>query len=498
VHIRAAREGEKIQTLDSVERVLPAGAVVMSDDAGIFDLMGIMGGLRTSTTEKTREIYLHSPVVDAVAIRNAVIATGHRTDAATIYEKSVPPVRCEEGLMRALELFLTLIPGAQITSKLQSWGTDGAVKPIHFSYKDAEHLLGVAIAEKTAKKILTDLGCTVTRGSVTPPLWRIKDLTGPHDLTEEIGRISGYEHIAPAYPEATVTPPPRESRVSKLRDSLQSQGFMEVVSLSLVGPVLLKKAGMEPSDALPVLNALGEELSVLQTSTLPRLLEHAAQNLLLVGDAVRTFTCAHVFNEREGEWLECGIFMAERRNLPLSETPFLTLKQLVADEIGGSGLSIEIRASEKTPPFGHPGRSADFLIEGKAMGLVCELHPSVCSAFDLPGRAAVALLDLTSLLALPEKPVIFSPIAQYPSIAYDLTVTLDAGHKSADFLAKVRKSSSLLADVSVVDLFEGAKLAKGQYNLTVRCTYRASDRTLTEEEVKKEHEKIGLGVGGRA
>ena len=497
VHIRSSKEGEKIETLDHVERVLPAGAVVMSDDSGIFDLMGIMGGLRSSTTEKTREIYLHSPVVDPVAIRNAVIATGHRTDAATIYEKSVPSVLARAGLMRALELFLSLAPGAVITSKLQSWGTDGAPKPVRFSAKDASRLLGMEIAEKTAKKILEDLGFTVGRGTVTPPLWRIKDITGPHDLSEEVGRIMGYDRVPASLPHASVSLPPRERRVHQLRDSLKEQGFTEVVPLSLVGPALLKKCGLESADAVPVLNALGEELSVMQTSTLPRLLEHASQNLLLVQDAVRTFTCAHAFNQREGEWFECGILMAERRTHPLGATPFLGIKQFLLDQFRRSGVSLEVRGASKIPPFGHPGRSADLLLGGTVVGMVCELNPNVVAAFDLPGRAAVGLLDLTTLLAMPMPPAIFMPIPQYPSITYDLTVTMDAAQKSADFIAKVRKSSPLLADVSVVDLYEGAPLAKGQYNLTVRCTYRSPDRTLTEEEVKREHQKALALVGSK-
>ncbi|MDD5041772.1 MAG: phenylalanine--tRNA ligase subunit beta [Candidatus Peribacteraceae bacterium] len=498
VHVRSSTEGDTITTLDEVKRTLPAGAIVIHDDRGIFDLLPIMGGLRSSTKPTTRHIYLQSVSADPVAVRTGIIGTGLRTEAATISEKGIPPIRAKEAFFRALELFLTLVPGAAITSKLVSWGTDGAPKPIKFSAKQAERILGTTIPEKTTKKILIDLGFKVGRGTVTPPLWRIKDIAGPHDLAEEIGRIMGYDRITPALPVASVRLPPRERRVHQLRDSLKEQGFTEVVPLSLVGPDLLAKCGLQASEACQVENALGEELSLLQTSTLPRLLEHASQNLLQVSDAVRTFTCAHVFNRREGEWLECGILIAERRALPLSATPFLAMKQLVGDQLTGSGVTLELREAATTPPFAHPGRSAEFLVEGKVVGLVCELKPAVCSAFDLPGRAAVVLLDLTQMLALPSQPVIFSPIPQYPSISYDLTVTLDASQKSADFITKVRKSSPLLADVSVIDLFEGKQLPKGAYNLTVRCTYRASDRTLTEEEVKREHEKIGLGIGGRA
>lgn len=497
VHIRPAKEGEKITTLDGKERILPAGAVVMSDDAGIFDLMGIMGGLRSSTTDKTREIYLHSPVVDPVAIRNAVIATGHRTEAATIYEKGVPPVVARAGLMRALELFLALAPGAMVTSKLQSWGTDGIAKPIHFSVKDVSRVLGTPVTEKTVKKILTDLGCSVARNAVTPPLWRIKDITGPHDLIEEVGRIMGYDRVAPALPDAAIRLPQRERRVHQLRDSLREQGFVEVVPLSLLGPALLTKSALSPSDAVSVLNALGEELSLLQTSTLPRLLEHASRNFLHAKDAVRTFTCAHVFHQREGERHECGILIAERTEHTLAETPFLQIRQLLFEQLQQNGSTVNVRPTEHVLPFCHPGRSADLLVDGKVVGLLCEIHPSVAAAFDCPGRAAAALLDLTCLLQLPMQTMIYTSLPQYPSIAYDLTVTLDASTKSAEFIAKVRKSSPLLAEVSVVDLYDGPPLTKGQYNLTVRCTYRAPDRTLTEEEVKKEHAKLASGVGAK-
>lgn len=495
VRIRSSRQGEKILTLDHMERALPAGAPVISDDQGIFDLLGVMGGLRSSMKPGTRKLFLQSPVVDPVAIRTAVIGTGHRTDAATIFEKGVPPVMARQGFFRALELFLTLVPGARITSKLVSWGTDGAVKSIPFSSKQAEKALGASVSEKAAKKILTDLGFNVGRGTVTPPLWRIKDVTGPHDLVEEVGRIMGYDRIAPVLPQSSIGIPPRDQRVHLLRQSFKEHGFMEILPLSLVGPELLTKCGLHPSDAYRVENALGEELSLVQTSTLPRLLEHASQNLLKVGEAVCTFTCAHVSNQREGEWAECGVLVAERTEHTLGETPFLRVKQLVSEELQSAGSALEVRPAQTVPPFGHPGRSADLLINGAVVGLLCELHPAVSAAFDLPGRAAVALLDLTSLLTLPSLPSLFVALPQHPSVTYDLTVTLDSSKKSADFIAQVRKSSPLLADVSVVDLYEGPPLARGQYNLTVRCTYQAPDRTLTEEEVKREYGKV-LEVAG--
>jgi len=125
VHMRTSQSGECLTTLDGVKRVPPAGSIVLSDEAGIFDLLGIMGGLRSSTKDTTRNVYLHGAGADPVSIRRTVLALGHRTEAATIYEKGIPPIIVEQGFFRAIELFLDLVPGATITSKLESFGTNG-------------------------------------------------------------------------------------------------------------------------------------------------------------------------------------------------------------------------------------------------------------------------------------------------------------------------------------------------------------------------------------
>ena len=249
VHMRTAKEGEKIVTLDRKEFSLPDGALILSDDDGIFALLGIMGGLRSSTKESTRNIYLHSASLDPVSIRRTVIATGHRTDAATVYEKGVPHITTEQGFLRALQLFLELVPGARVTSKLESKGDNGKTKPITLDVAHVHSMLGIAIPEKKIVKILTDLECTVKtprRGvlMITPPLHRLGDLRGPHDLIEEIGRIYGYDAITEALPVASIAPPAREMRIHQMRDILKEHGYYELLPLSLLGPDALKKVEM--------------------------------------------------------------------------------------------------------------------------------------------------------------------------------------------------------------------------------------------------------------
>src|SRR3989344_1197297 len=211
VHMRAAKKGEKIVTLDHKEHTLPAGALVLSDDEGIFDLLGIIGGLRSSTKEGTKHIYLHSASLDPLSIRRTVIATGHRTAAATVYEKGVPPVTTEAGFYRALELFLAHVPGAKVTSMLETFGDNGTGKTISLSPSRATHFLGREVSEKEATTILSALDFSVTvdngvgalRGSteltinstplqVTTPLHRLGDIRIEVDLFEEIAPIAGF------------------------------------------------------------------------------------------------------------------------------------------------------------------------------------------------------------------------------------------------------------------------------------------------------------------
>lgn len=503
VHFRLAREGEKIVTLDKEERELPEGAIVLSDDEGIFDLMGVMGGLRSSTKESTKNVYLHSAVVDPVSIRNTIIATGHRTDASTVYEKGIPLVSAEQGLFRALELFLDLVPGAKITSKMDSWGDNGKPKPIPLSLDRVHSMLGVEIPAKTVKKILTDLEFTVERGphfakatrgkkrkeesfEVTPPLHRIGDITGEHDLIEEIGRIYGFNEIDAVMPAASIEPPERDERLHTIRDALKERDYVELRPVSFVGPDLLRKCGIDPATAPVVENALGEELSLMTPSTLPKLLEHAAVNLPQM-DVLRTFHWSQVLEQDKEERRELGMLVANRTTMNLKSEPFLVAKQELLGALSAVGYEVSTKDSDNVPAFAHPGRSADLIIGDKTVGILCELHPSIRSNFDLPERAAVTLVDLSVLFAIEATAKIAEVVPQFPSVAYDMTIPMDHSKSAAELIANMRGKSELLKSVKVVDLYEGKD---GTYQLTVRCTYRADDRTLTEEEVKKEHQKV--------
>lgn len=497
VHMRGARKGESVTTLDGVDRKLPDGAVVLSDDEGIFDLLGIMGGLRSSTKESTRRIYLHSAIVDPVAIRKAVVATGHRTDAATVYEKGIPPVTAMRGFQRALELFLELVPGARVASAMEDWGADGKPAAITVAVDRMQSFIGAPVTPKEAATILEGLGCTVkatkTALTVTPPLHRIRDLKTDADVIEEIARLHGYDTLAEALPAAPLRIPERDKRMDHVRDALKEELFSEIVPLSLVSAALLSKANLSPADAVGVQHPLSEDTAVLHTSTLPSLLAHAQRNILQAGDTLRTFHWGHVFSKRIPEHAELSALVAAMRQTTTANDPFLELKRSLVFALREAGYALSIGILRDIPTFAHPGRCAALIVDGKAVGAIYEVHPTVRSRFDLPHRAAAATVNLELLLSIAPATRMAKSLPQFPAVAYDETIKRTHAKAFGPLLEKLAKAHPLLEHVEVHDLYAGAPLKADEYNLTLRFTYRSPERTLTEDEVKQAHKAV-MGV----
>lgn len=495
---RESNAGEKIVTLDEAEHTLPAGAIVLEDAAGIFDLCGIKGGKRSASHDAMTEVYLHAPVYDPVRIRKAVQATNHRTDASTIYEKGVPPAMAIRGLLRALELFLELCPGAKITSALLEHGDKTKNDPIDVPAGFIDKTLGIEIPEKEVTRILESLGCNVSYSKlktgnsklvVIPPDHR-RDLKIPADIADEVARIHGFDRLPDVLPHAPIGIPAREKRLHGLRESLRGDGYFEILPLSLLSPQLLQKCGMDPKSAVKVANPLGEEFSLMQPSTLPQLLVHAEKNLLQSNGVLKTFHWGHVFTEGKPEKTELSLLCAAKSDTSLSDDPFLRLKQDLTYALSAMKESAVFTKASSTPAYAHPGRHASITLEGKHVGDLFEVHPGIRASFGLDHRAAAAVLDLSAVLALKEKTIMAMRMSQFPSISYDVTLPWTQDKPVGELLSKLSGKSTLLEKAEVADLYRGKQHADGEYNLTLRFTYRAKDRTLTEEEAKKEHEGL--------
>lgn len=491
IEIRQSKKGEKIVTLDDVERELPDGAVVLSDDEGIFDLLGIMGGQRSSTKESTRTVYLHAAIVDPVAIRRGIIGTNHRTDAATVYEKGIPFSSAEAGFFRALELMLAHVPGAKVVSSLENWGKEEKKTSITLQDGHATKVIGTEITNADVKKILVSLGYEVkAKGkdlTVTPPLWR-KDVSGTHDVVEDIARIVGYNTIPSAVPTAPIAPPKRDTRLHRMRESLKESGFAETVHLSFVSPSLLEKSAIDPKNAAEVLNPLGEELSLMRTHLFPRMLETAAREQRAnPKDEIKLFEVGSIFEKNGGEHLRATLLVAREYTKNIADDAMLLAKHAALTALKDAGYANIDIAESTPPPYAHPGRSGALKISGKGIGFLWALHPDVTESFGLTGTVGLCSVDLEMLFKTPDSVTTLQPLPEFPGVVFDETLPLAAG--SAANRAKAKAASALLRTIEVQSYYgEGAKA-----NVTLRFGYRAKDKTLTEAEAKKAHESV-LGV----
>ncbi|MDA1208704.1 MAG: phenylalanine--tRNA ligase subunit beta [bacterium] len=479
VHIRLSKKGEKIRTLDDIDRDLPEGSIILNDDLGIFDLLGVMGGLRSSTKESTKRVFLHSAVLDPVSIRRTIIATGHRTDASTVYEKGIPNVASPRGFYRALSLFLELVPGAKITSAEDSWGDDGTAEPIALSCDRVRSMLGIDIDDKRIQEILESLEFTVQFGthnlSVTPPLDRLGDISGAHDLIEEVARIYGLDNIEPVMPAESIATPERDFRLGTIRDGLKERKYMEFLPLCMMGPDLLKKCEMDPANAAEIENPIGEELSLLQPCVLPKLLEQAQLHAEQTRDDLQIFHVGTIFEKTKDNCLALGM-------LRTGESAFLELKRDLSMALEDAGYSFALTPSKTVNPAAHTSRCSDIMVGKEALGKLFELHPKVSARFDLPKETAIVLFNCTGLLTTPPTLKVAKPIPQFPAVKYDVTITVDASKPIGPVLDKARGSDTLVETIDIIDLYK--------QNLTLRCTYRAADKTLKEDEAKKAHEKV--------
>lgn len=492
VHFRLSRNGEKITTLDGIERTLPEGAIVLSDSAGIFDLMGIMGGLRSSTKRTTKRLYLHAAIVNPASIRRTVTALNHRTEASTVYEKGVPPIAAEQGLHRALQLLLELVPGAKIGSKLESYGNNGKAVSIPLSLERAAGFLGRTVSAKEATSALVALDFNVTKKLiVTPPLHRLRDMHTEADLLEEIARTTGFERYEPDMPSAPLTRPEAKDPLHRLRGALQEAGFTEVVQLAFLGETLLQKTRMETVRLQELENPLGEEVRYLRPSLLPRLLEVAQKNSERASGTLRLFEVGHVFSSSD-ERLSLLLLTVSTQDSGLEQEPFFLAKHAIGVALSVVGFSPIFQRLRTVDPSVHPARASEMRVEKQVVGSLYEVHPSVCRAFALPHRAAVASIDLTALLKLPQKESVHHEISAFPAVSYDVTVPVGPREETAALLSKVRGSATILRSLELVDVFQKEQ----QRHLTFRCTYGDPHRTLTEDEVRPIHEKVEAALRG--
>jgi len=515
--VRTAREGEKMTTLDGVERTFDAETVLVCDREGPSGVAGIMGGQRSEVSDETTRVLLEVACWNGTNILRTSRMLGLRSEASARFEKQLHPDLALRAQVIASRLLVELCGAKMVAGTIDVAAEVPEPRRLTLRAARVEGLLGMAISQDEQKTYLERLGFGVEAAGddleVTVPPDRHYDVTREVDLIEEVARVHGIDEHLPTTLPATGEAVGGLSREQRLRrraeDALRDLGFDQVVGWSFTDPGEAGRLRIPADDAranpVPLANPLSEEQSAMRTTLLGSLLDVAARNAARGTDALALFESARVYLEGEGEF-------AGDRPSPVAEphrlaaiavgslaqrswrgggeaADFFALKGVAEALAHGLGADLAFAPAEE--PFLHPGRSATVSVGGAAAGWLGEVHPLVCKTWDLD--AAVAFeLDLAPLLAaatLGEES--YEDVTTFPAVYQDLAVVVPAETPASEVReAILGAGGELLQAAEVFDLYEGEQVGEGRKSLALNLEFRAADRTLTDEEVGSLRERI--------
>jgi phenylalanyl-tRNA synthetase beta chain len=490
--VRRAEQGERMITLDDVERELSTDDLLIADRERAVGIAGVMGSAVAEVSPNTSDVLLESAYFERVGLLRTARRLGLQTEASMRFERGVDPEGVEVAADRAAMLIAEWSGGTVLAGAIDV-GEAPSRQRIDIRPERAAALLGQELSLDDVEEAFELLGIRYVRRDwyveVEVPGYRV-DLEREVDLVEEVARVRGYDRIeatVPSIRQAGGVPQTYAFR-RRIRESSVRAGLREVKSLSFVSQRDLELIG--DHDAVRVANPLRAEEGFLRTSLLPGLLHALQVNVRYGVRAASLFEVGRVFfpaedgveeRERAGFAMEGAASPAvpgERR-----EIDFFDAKGALESLLDGLG----VRGWSLGPPpsrrLFHPGRSASVYLGETLAGEVGELHPRVAAELDLPGRVAIAELDVTVLARNARPWPEFRDIPQLPPVRRDLAFTVDVGVPAGSLRQAIVDSSAGLAEtVEVFDVFTGGPIPEGKRSVAFSVDFRAPDRTLTGEE----------------
>jgi phenylalanyl-tRNA synthetase beta chain len=528
--IRTAKQGEKMTTLDGVERTLDDDTVLVCDRNGPSGIAGIMGGQVSEVSNQTTRVLLEVANWNGVNILRTSRKLGLRSDASNRFEKQLHPELAIRAQRIASRLMVELCGAKLVPGTIDEAAEIPEPHQLELRTERVDSLLGMPVEPKLCSEYLKRLDFEVSgRGKTLKaivPLHRHYDVTREVDLIEEVGRIHGYAENLVATLPSTSGQAGRLTREQQLRrraeDAIRDLGFEAVVNLSLTDPDLPTRLRIPDGDPLAepirISNPLSVEHSVERTALLGSLLDAARYNLAHGAERVALFESGRAYL-REGEsphegvlagkfvgdrpapafepWRIAALGVGELRQAgwrgEAATADFYSLKGALEAMATQMGVPVEVVPGDQ--PFLHPGRSGRVLVDGEEIGWIGEIHPLVCRDWDLEAAAGFEV-DLAPLVAAsPLGEEAYEDVISYPAVNQDVAVVVDEAVPAAEVRAAVLEGGGeLLRSAEVFDLYRGEQLGEGRKSLALRLSFRAADRTLTDEEVAERRRAIEAAV----
>ena len=512
IQVRRAREGEKLLCLDGVARELSGEMLVIADSDKPVALAGVIGGEESAVTDGTTDILLESATFHGPNVRQTSRTFGLRTEASARFERNLPPELAQAGARRAASLIAELTGGTVHRDWADVYPRPQEPVRVNLQPSLIDAVLGTHVPLEDAESILKRLNFHVkVRGDgewdVLPPVFRL-DVTIPEDLVEEVGRVYGYDRVAPTLPGRrhdswTPLAPSIDRRLDAAREVLAGAGFDETWNPALVSGRKLESLRIA-AHAMRVSNALSDDMDTLRTSLLPSLLDAVALNHDRGRAAVRVYEIAEAYIAKVGEKdaqpdepLRLAAIASAGVSADEGRAAFYRLKS-VLDECVSSLSAPSCGYQRAAAQLFHPGRCAAVVMDGgKQLGYLGEVHPSVLASAKIDERLVAFEIDVEPLLAAARAPRA-RPLPRFPSVERDLAIVVEDTVAAGAALAVIKESAGdLLEQVRAFDEYRGAQVAEGHKSLAFTLTFRSPERTLTDAEVDKVMSEIRLALEKR-
>ncbi len=511
--VRRADDGDVFQTLDGQDRNMDSNVLMICDGEKEVGIAGIMGGENSKITDDVKTMVFEAACFDGTNIRLSAKRIGLRTDASGKFEKGLDPNNAEAAINRACQLIEELGCGEVVGGMIDVYPEKRVEKRIPFSAEKINKLLGTDVAEETMleyfKKL--DLGFDAETKEVIAPTIR-QDLERPADIAEEVARFFGYENIPTTLPsgEATMGGLPYKLRIEEVaRQIAEFSGFSQSMTYSFESPKIFDKLLIPQDSALrqtvEITNPLGEDFSIMRTTPLNGMLTSLSTNYNRRNKNVRLYELANVYLPKA---LPLTELPDERMQYILGaygDVDFFSMKGVVEEFFDKVGMNKKVHYDPQAgKEFLHPGRQANVVYEGVVIGYLGEVHPDVADNYRIGDKTYVAVLDMPAVQPFTTFDRKYEGLAKYPAMTRDISMVVPKNilvGQIEDVIAQ--RGGKILESYQLFDIYEGAQIQAGFKSVAYSITFRAKDRTLTDDEVGAAMRKIlnglqSLGVELRA
>ena len=507
--VRTAEKGEKFTTLDGQEREMDESVLMICDGKKSIGIAGIMGGENSMITDDVQTMLFEAACFDGTNIRKSSKKIGLRTDASGKFEKGLDPNNAEAAIDRACQLIEELGAGEVVGGMVDVYSKKKEPVRVPFDADKINKLLGTDISKEEMlgyfRKI--DLEFDEETSEVIAPTFR-HDLFRIADLAEEVARFYGYDNIPTTLPsgEATTGKLSFKLRVEQVaRDIAEFCGFSQGMTYSFESPKVFDKLLIpEDSDlrkAIPIMNPLGEDYSIMRTSSLNGMLTSLATNYNRRNKDVKLYELANIYLPKA---LPLTELPDERVQFTLGmygEGDFFTMKGVVEEFFDKVGL----HKKEKYDPnagksFLHPGRQANIIYDGVVVGYLGEVHPEVADNYGIGTRAYIAVIDMPEIVARATFDRKYTGIAKFPAVTRDISMVMPKEILVGQIEDVIEsKGGEYLESYSLFDIYEGAQIKTGFKSVAYSIVFRAKDKTLEDADVSTAMDRIlkaleGMGI----